>query len=137
VPATAGIDFCSKFRFPIYVAIAYNWNDDWVSTGWQKIQPGECLTDPFKVSVSQFYFRGETDWVPTAPGKRTKWTWGNSGRPFPISEKSFTFHKADGPVRGGKPEGFTISMQGDGNTPISESVTFEEDGVHTTQHKTQ
>ena len=133
IPATAGVDFCSKFRFPIYVAVAYNWNEDWISTGWQKIEPNDCLTDPFKLGVSQFNFRGETDWVRTAPTKRTKWTWGNSGRPFPISSRKFLFHHADGPVRGGKPEGFIISIEGQGGAPISERVTFEEDGVHTTQ----
>jgi uncharacterized membrane protein len=129
--AEASVDFCSKFNVPIFVGVAYNQGDDWISTGWQRVEPGQCLTDPFGLSVNVFYYRGETDWIRNGR-RKTQWSWGNGGRRFSVTDKGFTFHHADGAIRGARLAGFTISIEST-NGPISERVTFEADGVHTTQ----
>ena len=129
--AQAGVDFCNEFKHPIFVAVAYDDNGDWVANGWKKIATGECLTDPFTLSVKKFYYRAETDWIRNGSSK-TQWTWGKGGGPFSVVNGSFTFHHADARRKGGRLVDFTGSIEGS-EGPISETVTFQADGQHVTQ----
>src|SRR6478672_12874108 len=49
--------------------------DGWVSEGWISVAPKGCQTDSKHVDLTEFYWRGETDWIKTKGG-RTQWSWG-------------------------------------------------------------
>jgi uncharacterized membrane protein len=42
--ATAGLEGCNKTSEEIYVAIAHNSDQGWISLGWWTIQPKSCVT---------------------------------------------------------------------------------------------
>lgn len=43
-PAFAGLEGCNKTTEEIYVAIAHNSDQGWLSLGWWTIQPKSCVT---------------------------------------------------------------------------------------------
>ena len=42
--AQAGLDGCNKTNEKIYVAVAHNSDQGWLSLGWWTIQPNSCMT---------------------------------------------------------------------------------------------
>ena len=43
-PAHAGLDACNKTAEDIYVAVAHNSDQGWISLGWWMINPKSCVT---------------------------------------------------------------------------------------------
>jgi uncharacterized membrane protein len=85
--ARANINFCNKFAYKIFIAIAYPQGDDrWLSRGWMSLDTGECGAFDNALRVSTFYYRVESVGYRNSAGHNIKTTWGSGGRQFAIWE---------------------------------------------------
>ena len=55
-PAAAGLDGCNKSSEEIYVAIAHNSDQGWISLGWWTISPNSCLTMLTEALQYRYYY---------------------------------------------------------------------------------
>jgi uncharacterized membrane protein len=128
--AQAEVTFCNKINAPVFVSVAYNENGEWISQGWEKIDPGSCRANPFELHVSQFFFRAETDWINVTGGEKIQHTWADAdGVRFSVVNPGFTFHHADVQQRGSRLEAFSSSIRTE-TGEVSETITFNEDSTN-------
>jgi uncharacterized membrane protein len=131
--AQADVNFCNKYPAPVFVSVAYNENGEWISKGWEKIDPGTCRNNPFELHVGQFYYRGETDWIPTPNGGKRQTTWGSRETArFSVVNDGFNFRHAEVPHSGSRQEGFSASFRFE-TGEVSETITFGADLTTTQQ----
>ena len=141
--AMAEVEFCNNYEQTVSIAIAYkqDYSDNtssYVARGWLSVNTGQCGVFDTTLHVPFFYYRGETNWFKVRGG-RQKLAWGDDANKFITAAASFNYWSAEEntPISGVKTSfvGFTksfVSATGD----VSETVTFEADGVHTTQATT-
>jgi uncharacterized membrane protein len=128
--AQADVTFCNKINAPVFVSVAYNENGEWISQGWEKIDPGACRANPFELHVSQFFFRAQTDWINVTGGGKIQHTWADAdGVRFSVVNPGFTFHHADVQQRGSRLEAFSSSIRTE-TGEVSETITFNEDSTN-------
>jgi uncharacterized membrane protein len=70
--ALAAIKFCNNFEHQVQFAVAFQDQDGWVSEGWISVAPKACQTDSKHADLTEFYWRGETDWIKTTAPSRSK-----------------------------------------------------------------
>jgi len=131
--ARAEIQFCNKFPQNVFVAIAYSQDDQsWISRGWLEIDAGDCAEFDSALHPSTIYYRGQSAPYRNASGASVTRGWSNSARQFAIWEKdNFNYWNAQQRVL--KSTLADFSLLGEGlAADASVSVTFEQDGVHTT-----
>ncbi|HEV7464375.1 MAG TPA: tetratricopeptide repeat protein, partial [Methyloceanibacter sp.] len=102
--AWATVKFCNNFEHPVQFAVAFQDQDGWVSEGWISVAPKACQTDSKHADLTEFYWRGETDWIKTKGG-RTQWSWGKD-RQFNVKDGSFTLKNSDETLKGAHLVGF-------------------------------
>lgn len=131
--AQAAIQFCNKFPQKVFVAIAYPQADQsWISRGWLEIDTGDCAEFDSALHPGALYYRGESAPYRNAAGASVSRVWSNSGRQFAIWEKdNFHYWNAQERVLNSTLADFSLLADGLASD-ASVSVTFEEDGVHTT-----
>ena len=100
----AAIKFCNNFEHQVQFAVAFQDQDGWVSEGWISVAPKACQTDSKHADLTEFYWRGETDWIKTKGG-RTQWSWGKD-RQFSVKDGSFAFKNSDQKLKGAHLVGF-------------------------------
>jgi tetratricopeptide (TPR) repeat protein len=104
--AFAAIKLCNEFEHTVRFAVAFQTRDGWVSEGWVTVPSKSCQSDPKHSDLTEFYWRGETDWIKSRDGRaKTKWSWGKM-RSFSVKDAPFAFTNADQKVRGGRLEAF-------------------------------
>jgi Tfp pilus assembly protein PilF len=104
--AFAAIKLCNEFEHPVRFAVAFPTKDGWVSEGWVTVQSKSCQNDSKHADLTEFYWRGETDWIKTQGGRtKTQWSWGNR-RNFSVKDAPFALANADRKGRGARLEGF-------------------------------
>lgn len=129
--AMAGIKFCNKTEHTTFAAIAYQEGDgSWTSEGWLEVAPGKCERFDLSKRISQFYYRGETDWYDTGNGNKEMATWGSGDVKFAIINDDFTFHHAEQSHNNARMESFSASFESSGGD-ISETITFNPDDTTT------
>jgi hypothetical protein len=131
--AQADIQFCNKFPQKVFVAIAYQQSDQsWISRGWLEIDAGTCAEFDSALHPSTIYYRGESVPYRNAHGVSVTTVWSKTGHQFAIWEKdNFNYWNAQEKVLNSTLVDF--SLLGDGlASDASATVTFEEDGIHTT-----
>jgi hypothetical protein len=131
--ARAEIQFCNNFPQKVYVAIAYPQSDQsWISRGWLEIDTGNCAEFDSALHPSTLYYRGESVPYHNARGASVTNVWSAPGRQYAIWEKdNFNYWNAQERVLNSTLEDF--SLAGDGlAADASVTVTFEQDGIHTT-----
>jgi hypothetical protein len=131
--ARAEIQFCNKFPQKVYVAIAYPQEDQsWISRGWLEIGAGDCAEFDSALHPSAIYYRGESVPYRNASGASVTRVWANSGHQFAIWEKdNFQYWNAQERVLNSTLADFSLVADGLASD-ASMTVTFEEDGIHTT-----
>jgi Protein of unknown function (DUF1036) len=102
--ALAAIKFCNNFEHRVQFAVAFQDQDGWVSEGWISVAPKACQTDSKHADLTEFCWRGETDWIKTKGG-RTQWSWGKD-RQFSVKDGSFAFKNSDQKLKGPHLVGF-------------------------------
>lgn len=102
--ALAAIKFCNNFEHQVQFAVAFQDQGGWVSEGWISVAPNACQTDSKHADLTEFYWRGETDWIKTKGG-RTQWSWGKD-RQFSVKDGSFAFKNSDQKLKGAHLVGF-------------------------------
>ncbi|MGA2494154.1 MAG: DUF1036 domain-containing protein [Roseiarcus sp.] len=135
--AQAEIQFCNKFPQKVYVAIAYPQNDQsWISRGWLEIGAGACEEFDSALHPSTLYYRGESVPYRDAHGVSFTTVWSKPGHQYAIWEKdNFNYWNAQQKVLNSTLVDFALAA--DGLAPdASLTVTFEQDGVHTTKSVT-
>jgi uncharacterized membrane protein len=125
--AFAVINICNKFKYAIFVAMAYPTVDGWRSRGWAKVDPNQCRTDPKFEDLTGFYYRGETDPIDTGDGKTMTWSWGNN-RSFTVANDDFQFDNAQTKAEGGRLEEFSGPFKYK-HASSQVTLTFEEHTV--------
>ena len=55
-PAAAGLDGCNKSSEEIYVAIAHNSDQGWISLGWWTIKQNSCVTMLTEALLYRYYY---------------------------------------------------------------------------------
>ena len=59
--ALAKIQFCNNFEHPIFVALAFQQNGEWITEGWLEVDVDKCVIDAKHADVTSFeYIRQET-----------------------------------------------------------------------------
>ena len=131
--ARAEIQFCNKFPQKVFVAIAYSQSDQsWISRGWLEIGTGDCAEFDSALHPDTVYYRGESVPYRNASGASVTRVWSNSAHQFAIWEKdNFQYWNAQEKVLNSTLVDFSLLANGLASD-ASVSVTFEEDGVHTT-----
>jgi hypothetical protein len=131
--ARAEIQFCNKFPQKVFVAIAYSQSDQsWISRGWLEIDTGDCAEFDSALHPDTIYYRGESVPYRNASGASVTRVWSNSAHQFAIWEKdNFQYWNAQEKVLNSTLVDFSLLANGLASD-ASVSVTFEEDGVHTT-----
>jgi len=131
--ARAEIQFCNKFPQKVFVAIAYSQSDQsWISRGWLEIGTGDCAEFDSALHPDTVYYRGESVPYRNASGASVTRVWSNSAHQFAIWEKdNFQYWNAQEKVLNSTLADFSLLADGLASD-ASVSVTFEEDGVHTT-----
>jgi hypothetical protein len=131
--ARAEIQFCNKFPQKVFVAIAYPQSDQsWISRGWLEIGTGDCAEFDSALRPDTIYYRGESVPYRNASGASVTRVWSNSAHQFAIWEKdNFQYWNAQEKVLNSTLVDFSLLANGLASD-ASVSVTFEEDGVHTT-----
>mgnify|MGYP006271480987 CR=1 FL=1 len=61
VPAHASLTICNRSSQGVFVAIAYDERDTWVSAGWWRIEPNACTTVRGTLDNRYYYVRAEGD----------------------------------------------------------------------------
>jgi len=84
-----GHQILQQFRAPGPVRGRVSGPGRLVSEGWISVAPNACQTDSKHADLTEFYWRGETDWIKTKGG-RTQWSWGKD-RQFSVKDGSFAF----------------------------------------------
>lgn len=128
------VTVCNKFNHPVFFAFAWEQDGRWTSRGWSEVKSGDCRNNPFdlsKLNLDSFFFRGETNWIPSGGGKKTMHQWGK-GREFTVQDKTFVFRDADRNRGDGRFVAFSPSLKGEGG-PSQLTITIQEDGVNTSQ----
>jgi len=131
--ARAEIQFCNKFPQKVYVAIAYPQSDQsWISRGWLEIDTGDCAEFDSALHPGTIYYRGESVPYRNTSGASVTRVWSNSARQFAIWEKdNFEYWNAQEKVLNSTLADFSLLAEGLA-IDASATVTFEQDGVHTT-----
>jgi hypothetical protein len=131
--AQAEIKFCNKFPQLVYVAIAYSQSDQtWISRGWLAIDTGDCAEFDSALHPTTLYYRGESVPYRNASGASVTRVWGSSAHQFAIWEKdNFHYWNAQKRVLNSTLADFSLLADGLA-VDSSVSVTFEQDGTHTT-----
>jgi len=131
--AQAEIKFCNKFPQKVFIAIAYPQSDQsWISRGWLEIGTGDCAEFDSALHPDTVYYRGESVPYRNASGASVTRVWSNSAHQFAIWEKdNFQYWNAQEKVLNSTLADFSLLADGLASD-ASVSVTFEEDGVHTT-----
>ena len=131
--ARAEIQFCNKFPQKVYVAIAYPQDDQsWISRGWIEVGTGDCAEFDSALHPSTIYYRGESVPYRNASGASVTRVWSNSAHQFAIWEKdNFNYWNAQQRVLNSTLADFSLLSEGLAAN-ASVSVTFEQDGIHTT-----
>jgi hypothetical protein len=131
--ARAEIQFCNKFPQKVYVAIAYPQGDQsWVSRGWLEIDTGDCAEFDSALHPNTIYYRGESVPYRNASGASVTRVWSTPGRQYAIWEKdNFNYWNAQEKVLNSTLVDFSLLGEGLA-ADASVSVTFEQDGIHTT-----
>ncbi len=130
----ADVTVCNKFGHPVFFAFAFEQGGQWASRGWAEVKSGDCRNNPLemsKVDVNAFFFRGETNWIPTGGGKRTMHSWGK-GREFAVQDKTFSFRDAEAKRGNRRMVTFSPSMKSESGSQQL-TITIEADGLNTTQ----
>ena len=131
--ARADIQFCNNFPQKVFVAIAYPQADQsWISRGWLEIDTGDCAEFDSALHPGALYYRGESVPYRNASGASVTRVWSTSGRQFAIWEKD-NFHYWNAQTRVLNSTLADFSLLADGlASDASVTVTFEQDGIHTT-----
>ena len=131
--AQAGIEFCSNFPYKLFVAIAYSQDDQfWISRGWLELDNGDCSEFDASLQPATIYYRGESVSYRNAQGASISTVWSNPGHKFAIWEKdNFQYWNAQERVLNSTLADFSLLADGLASD-ASVTVTFEEDGIHTT-----
>ncbi len=131
--ARAEIQFCNKFPQKVFVAIAYPQADQsWISRGWLEIDTGDCAEFDSALHPTSIYYRGESAPYRNASGASVTRVWSNSARQFAIWEKdNFHYWNAQERVLNSTLADFSLLADGLA-ADASVTVTFEQDGIHTT-----
>ena len=131
--ARAEIQFCNKFPQKIFVAIAYPQADgSWISRGWLELGTGDCDEFDSALHPGTLYYRGESVPYRNPSGANVTRVWSAPGHQFAIWEKdNFHYWNAQEKVLNSTLEDFSLAADGLDND-ASVTVTFEEDGIHTT-----
>ena len=131
--ARAEIQFCNKFPQKVFVAIAYPQDDQsWISRGWIEVDTGDCAEFDSALHPSTIYYRGESVPYRNASGASVTRVWSNSAHQFAIWEKdNFNYWNAQQRVLNSTLADFSLLGEGLAAN-ASVSVTFEQDGIHTT-----
>jgi hypothetical protein len=131
--ARAEIQFCNKFPQKVFVAIAYPQGDEnWISRGWLEIDTGDCAEFDSALHPSTIYYRGESVPYRNAQGASVTRVWSTPGRQYAIWEKdNFNYWNAQEKVLNSTLVDFSLIGEGLAGD-ASVSVTFEQDGIHTT-----
>jgi hypothetical protein len=131
--ARAEIQFCNKFPQKVYVAIAYPQDDQsWISRGWLEIDTGGCAEFDSALHPSTIYYRGESAPYRNAQGVSVTTVWSKPGHQYAIWEKdNFNYWNAQQRVLNSTLADFSLLGEGLA-ADASVSVTFEQDGIHTT-----
>jgi len=87
--ALAKIQFCNNFEHPIFVALAFQQNGEWITEGWLEVDVNKCVIDPKHPDVTSFYYYGETNTF-----DKSQWSWGKD-KEFSVKDDDFTLHGAD------------------------------------------
>ena len=131
--AKADIIFCNNFPHLIYVAIAYPQDDgSWITRGWLNVDTGQCTEFDSALHVKTFYYRAES--VPFhAGGRQLTNIWGGSDAKFAVWEDSnFNYWDAQPKVLNSSLGPFIKGIETTDDA-ISVTVTFDADGIHSTQ----
>jgi hypothetical protein len=131
--ARAEIQFCNKFPQKVFVAIAYQQDDQsWLSRGWLEVDTGDCAEFDSALHPSVIYYRGESVPYRNASGVSVTRVWSTTGRQFAIWEKdNFNYWNAQEKVLNSTLVDFSLLSDGLA-LDASVTVTFEQDGIHTT-----
>ncbi|THD49036.1 MAG: DUF1036 domain-containing protein [Bradyrhizobium sp.] len=131
--ARAAIQFCNKFPQKIFVAIAYSQADgSWESRGWLELDNGDCRDFDSALHPGTLFYRGESVTYRNQRGQNVTTVWSTPGHQFATWEKdNFEYWGAEGKVLNSTLEDFTL-VADDLDNDTSVTVTFEEDGIHTT-----
>jgi uncharacterized protein DUF1036 len=131
--ARAEIQFCNKFPQKVFVAIAYPQADgSWISRGWLELDTGDCDEFDSALHPGTLYYRGESVPYRNPSGANVTRVWSAPGHQFAIWEKdNFHYWNAQEKVLNSTLEDFSLAADGLDND-ASVTVTFEEDGIHTT-----
>ena len=73
-PARAAMVFCNHTGAALDAALCYRDQDDWVSEGWWRIEPGQCARVFGKPLAQRFYFYYGVSLAPH-PDSRPPLTW--------------------------------------------------------------
>jgi uncharacterized membrane protein len=86
--AQAALVFCNHTKAPLEAAVAYRDEDEWVSEGWWRIEPGLCVRTFNKPLTQRFYYYyARSLGKPPVEGKGPV-TWEGKD-PFCIDDKAF------------------------------------------------
>jgi uncharacterized protein DUF1036 len=131
--ASAAIQFCNKFPQTVFVAIAYSQADgSWMSRGWLELDNGQCREFDSALHPGTLFYRGETSTYRNPRGQNVTNSWSTPGHQFAMLEKgNFNYWGAEGKVLDSTLEDYTL-VADDLDNDTSVTVTFEEDGIHTT-----
>jgi uncharacterized membrane protein len=131
--ARAEIQFCNEFPQKVFVAIAYPQDDQsWISRGWIEVDTGNCAEFDSALHPRVIYYRGESAPYRNASGASVTRVWSNSAHQFAIWEKdNFNYWNAQQRVLNSTLADFSLLGEGLA-ADASVSVTFEQDGIHTT-----
>lgn len=131
--AQAGVEFCSKFPYKLFVAIAYSQDEQfWISRGWLELDNGDCSEFDASLQPTTVYYRGESVSYRNAQGAMVSTVWSNPGHQFAIWEKdNFNYWNASQKVLNSTLVDFSLAAERL-EPGASVTVTFEADGVHTT-----
>jgi len=131
--ARAEIQFCNKFPQKVFVAIAYSQSDQsWISRGWLEIDTGDCAEFDSALHPGTIYYRGESVPYRNAHGVSVTTVWSKPGHQYAIWEKdNFHYWNAQERVLNSTLADFSLLADGLA-VDASVSVTFEQDGLHTT-----
>ncbi len=135
-PVSARIIFCNNYPYEVYFSIAYQQFQangdalDWLSRGWLGVETGKCEEFDSAIAVSEFYWRGETNFYKQGKGRaRDSWP-SKDGKKFWNVEGDFQFYQADHTKPEAQKPAFSTYEKSfrakDG--PVTETITILEGG---------
>jgi uncharacterized membrane protein len=88
LPAEAGIRLCNNAPVPLWTASAHPENEAWITQGWWKIWPGECVAvTSGRVTSRYYYYHAHSD--------LDFWAWGNDRALCVDPVKAFTLPQTE------------------------------------------